>query len=84
MSKAEGLTGLNGYHVARSVLAPEVNIHNPDTMRKRGCLRVFKHKIKMKYKTHSSERGVYGITSLDDGLSGMMIVKVGNFNFPIL
>ena len=60
-----------------------VNIHNPDTIRKCGCLRVFKDKIKMKYKTNSSKRGVYGITNQDDGLSGMMIVKVGNI-FPIL
>lgn len=32
----------------------------------------------MNYKIHFSERGVYGITNLDDGLTGMMIVKVGN------
>ena len=63
--------------------APELNIHNPDTMRKYGCLRIFKDKIKIKYKTHSSKRGVYGITNHDDGLSGMMIDKVGNI-FPIL
>ena len=52
-------------------------------MRKYGCLRIFKDKIKIKYKTHSSKRGVYGITNHDDGLSGMMIDKVGNI-FPIL
>ena len=50
------IEGTKSYQVVRRIPAPEVNTHKPNTTRKCGFLRVVKHKMKMKYRTHSSER----------------------------